>query len=105
MAKVDTLTKTEPKRMTDDPPVRLSALQAKCLSALALDTRPDGERCVGFAPIERKTGLSRKDIKRSVRALARKGFAEFHKGLCTEDGEFAGSGYCITHAGLMAVYP
>ena len=37
---------------------------------------------------------------RYVRALARKGFAEYFRGLCREDGDFAGAGYCITRAGV-----
>ena len=78
----------------------LSEMQAKCLSAQAVQSRPQGEYCVSFAPIQDETELSRTDVKRSVRALARKGLAEFHKGLCTEAGEFAGAGYCITKAGL-----
>jgi hypothetical protein len=81
----------------------MSPMQAICLTALADKTVPNGELCVGFAVIERAIGLARSDVKRSVRALFRKGFAEFHKGLTTEDGEFAGAGYCITPAGYMAL--
>ena len=87
--------------MTTEPAARasMSAMQAQCLAVLAKRSRPNGEHCLPFSPIEHDTGLSRRDVKRSVRALFRKGLAEFHKGLCTEDGEFAGAGYCITHAG------
>lgn len=83
---------------TESP--RLSDMQAKCLHALASGTAPHGEMCWPFRPIEEATGLPRKDVRRSVRALFRKGLAEFHKGLCNEDGYFAGSGYCISLVGL-----
>ena len=72
----------------------------KCLSVLAERTLPNGEMCIPFAPICRDTGYDRRTVKRYVRALARKGLAEYHRGLCTEDeGGFAGAGYCITKAG------
>ncbi len=74
-------------------------LQMKCLSALDGLTQPDGEMCVAFKRVESMTGLDRKTVRRSIRALAQKGLAEFHTGLCTEDGEFAGAGYCISVAG------
>lgn len=86
--------------MSAPPRLPMSAMQTKCLSALACLSRPHGEYCLSFWPIEQATELSRRDVKRSVRALFRKGLAEFHKGLCTEDGEFAGAGYCITPAGM-----
>jgi hypothetical protein len=55
---------------------------------------------MSFQPIEVATGLPRADVRRSVRALFRKGLAEFHRGLSDEDGEFAGAGYCISEEGL-----
>jgi hypothetical protein len=42
-------------------------------------------------------------VRRHVRACARKGWAEFSRGLFTEDGELAGSGYAITFAGRVAL--
>lgn len=83
-------------------PVMIEA-QQKCLAVLAEITTPNGEMCVPFAPIQRHTEYDRKTVRRHVRALARKGFAEYFRGLITEDGDFAGAGYCITKAGL-AVY-
>jgi hypothetical protein len=59
--------------------------------------------CVPFRVVERDTEFPLSDVRRSIRALARKGLAEFHKGLSTEDGEFAGAGYCISNAGLKAI--
>lgn len=72
-----------------------------CLDALARLSRPEGERCVGFSPIEEDTKLPRAVVRRCLRFWARKGYAEFHKGLIREsDGSFAGAGYCVTAFGL-----
>lgn len=61
------------------------------------------EACYPFAPICRATRLNRKRVRLACRALARKGWAEFYRGLCTNDGDFAGSGYCVTAAGREAL--
>jgi hypothetical protein len=82
-----------------DIPQPISPMQIKCLAALASMTRPHGEMCVGFNPVTNATGMVRSDVRRSIRALARKGMAEFHKGLTTEDGDMAGAGYCVTPFG------
>ncbi len=71
----------------------------KCLWALNESSEPGGEMCRPFAPIMDATGLDRRTVRRNIRALARKGLAEYFRGLCTEDGDFAGAGYCITRAG------
>ena len=73
----------------------------KCLAALNELTMPDGKICMPFAPIMAHTELDRKIVRRNIRALARKGLAEYFRGLTTEDGEIAGAGYCITKAGRM----
>lgn len=73
--------------------------QNLCLGALLSLTYPNGEMCIPFQPIERATGLDRRTVRRNVRALARKGLAEFHKGLWNDDGEPRGAGYCITPEG------
>ena len=75
----------------------------RCLDALNEMTAPDGEMCMPFAPLMSATELDRKTVRRHVRALARKGLAEYFRGLCTEDGEMAGAGYCITRAGRALV--
>ena len=55
--------------------------------------------CLTFRGIARSSGLRLKYVRRTVRALARKGFAEYQSGLCNEDGQFFGSGYRATEAG------
>jgi hypothetical protein len=79
-----------------------------CLNALA---ELSGTFCdcdytyAGFQPIMARTGLCRAEVRRSVRALARRGLAEFGKGLWTEDGYPAGSGYRPTAAGRAIAEP
>jgi hypothetical protein len=53
-----------------------------------------------FKMIAAESGLDPKCVRRTVRSLARKGFAEYGRGLWTEDGTPAGSGYRCTDAGL-----
>ena len=60
------------------------------------------EYYVPFKPLQDATGYDRKAVRRSVRALARKGLAEYSRGLWTEDGEPAGAGYCLTDEGIAA---
>ncbi len=75
----------------------------KVLDALDLLTFPHGEMCVGFKPISRETGIQDlREVRRIVRHLARKGMAQFFKALITDEGDFAGAGYCITPAGQKA---
>jgi hypothetical protein len=40
-------------------------------------------------------------IRRTVRALARKGLTGFSNGLCSDDGTFLGAGYGLTRAGRL----
>lgn len=58
---------------------------------------------LNFASISDETGFDRKTVRRACRSLTRKGLAEFGKGLWTEDGEPAGSGYCATKSGHAAL--
>lgn len=69
------------------------------LKVLYEETKPNGEMCVPFKTIAKKTIFDVKQIRRSCRFLKRKGWAEFHTALRTEDGDFVGAGYCISHEG------
>ena len=76
------------------------------LESLALNSGSDWN-CKGFASIAsdiESKKLDRKRIRFCCRALTRKGLAEFHRGLWTEDGEPAGSGYCCTEAGRELIW-
>lgn len=72
----------------------------KCLDALAVLTLPNGEMCVHFRALIMETGYDRSKVRRYVRALARKGLAEYYRGLWSDDGRPAGAGYCITRKGV-----
>jgi len=79
---------------------RLNKGQAKCLYAMMdiLSTQEEGYY-ICFAPVMAQTTMTRREVRRFIRALARKGFAEYGKGLSNEEGEFRGSGYRPTKRG------
>ena len=75
----------------------------KCLRALDEATEPNGLRCCHFIVLQLATKYDRKTVRRYVRALARKGLAEYFRGLWDDDGCPAGAGYCITYEGRAAL--
>lgn len=77
--------------------VLVSEREMKALNALA-----GCDYYLTFSAVSERSGLDPKHVRRSVRALARKGLAKYGKGLWTEDGEPAGSGYRCTAAGRTA---
>ena len=82
----------------------MSPNEAKALAALAEAYSDYEEFCfLSFAGIARRSGLDPKLVRRTVRSLARKGFALYGRGLWTDDGEMAGSGYCCTKEGFSAL--
>jgi DNA-binding MarR family transcriptional regulator len=78
-------------------PMNLNDNEIKVLARLSAANEDFG--CYGFAALIRQTRLNRKVVRRACRSLARKGLAEFHRGLFTEDGLVAGSGYAATYQG------
>ena len=84
--------------------VRLTQDEQAALIALGQETRPSEEyrSFAGIAQALEIYGLDwdRARIRRACRSLARKGLAEYMRGLWTEDGEMAGAGYGITKAGV-----
>lgn len=81
--------------------VRISDRERKVLAALADCGEDFGY--LSFATIARRSGIEPGNARRVTRSLARKGLAEFGKGLWTDDGRPAGSGYCATEAGRALV--
>lgn len=75
----------------------LSDREAICLSAWR-NTYEEYD-VMGFKQIARESGLDISVIRRTVRALARKGHTVFVRGCMTEDGVAAGSGYGLTKLG------
>lgn len=79
----------------------ISEREMKALNALAGVFGADGDY-LNFEGVARRSGLDPKHVRRTVRALARKGLAEYGKGLWNDDGEPAGAGYRCTVAGFEA---
>jgi hypothetical protein len=81
---------------TRDPrDVRLTANEQKAMSAWI------GEDCgwgLYFETVAKRSGLPRHLVRRTVRALARKGMVELER-LFDDDGHTAGSGYGVTPKG------
>lgn len=75
----------------------LSRNQREALSALC--TAGGDYPFMGFKSIAASCSLPPGLVRRTVRALARKGLAEYRRGLWTDEGTPAGSGYCATDAG------
>jgi len=80
--------------------MKITDNEKKTLTALAMETREGGEYCSSFnGLLGYADDLDRRQIRLSCRSLKRKGLAEFYRGLTNEDGEVAGSGYCISDEG------
>jgi hypothetical protein len=63
----------------------------------------DGGGYAHFSYVIERTGFPRPIVRRICRYLARRGLAEYSRGLWSEDGEPAGAGYGITKAGIAAL--
>lgn len=74
----------DPVRMTNDDRIVLDALGL------------DSYYCFSFSAIP----LPRSRARAACRRLAQLGLARFERGLVTDDGELAGSGYGITDRGV-----
>jgi len=82
--------------------MRLPENQGKCLDALleasdCSDWGADGFH--SFRTIAEICNLPVDEVRRKIRALKRRGLAEFSAGLSDLDGHFAGAGYRLTRAG------
>ena len=77
--------------------MKLNDDEQQVMMFLGLESEPG---YYGFAGIiDNCIGLDRKRVRRACRSLARKGLLQFGRGLWTEDGEPAGSGYGATTDG------
>lgn len=81
--------------------VRLSKLEAQALTAWR-DTCPEFN-AISFSAVASRSGLPSHQVRRVVRALARKGMTEYMRATWTDDGEFMGAAYGITDAGRRAL--
>ncbi len=80
--------------------VKLNPIERKVLICLVEGGGYEGFGYFSFNGIEQRTlKLDIKEIRRACRSLARKDLAVYGRGLWTDDGEPAGSGYAATPAG------
>lgn len=56
-----------------------------------------GEFCYNYGHLVSDTKLDRKTLEKEIKQLKDMGLVETHKGLLTEDGEVAGSGFTIPY--------
>ena len=85
--------------------IQLTDNEKKVLTVLADETDTWGERCIGFDWIIGDTNLTRKEVQKACKKLREYKFVHFYRGLMTEDGEVAGSGYCVSSEGEAFIYP
>lgn len=83
--------------MTDE--IKVSERELQALKTLE-EYYSEDFGCLSFKTISEESGLDLKYVRRTVRSLARKGLAEYVRGLFTEEGMAAGSGYCCTTEGV-----
>lgn len=84
--------------------MKISENQRKCLLVMAEIFNHDSD-CYYMRHIAKETGLPQDKVRIYVRALARKGLAEYVRGLFNsyEEWKVAGSGYRATRAGYDLV--
>lgn len=77
--------------------IKLSTLEQQTLLAWE-DVHADFGY-LNFRGVAQRCTTPQHQIRRVVRALARKSMLQFGRGLFTDEGEVAGSGYGLTQAG------
>lgn len=84
--------------------MKINENEKKVLEVLS-EEFSDEAKCFYFRSIVSKTGLELKQVRRACRSLARKGLAEYVRGLFDDEGMAAGSGYCATEDGAALISP
>lgn len=79
---------------------KVSEREHKALEAL-FETYCNSEEgaCIYSRTIASRSGLKENEARNAVRALVRKGLAEYHRGLFDDEGMVAGSGFCLSKEG------
>ncbi len=79
----------------------LAILKRAVLGALCDGRAEQGDECYfSSAYIERATGIGNELVRALLRELVDRGLASYCRGLMTEDGQLAGSGYAATLGGV-----
>lgn len=84
--------------------IKISHRQHKVLVVLVEAHKYD-LNCLYIHYLADKAGLTHREARLAVRALARKGLAELVRGLVDADGFLAGSGYRATNIAYDFLYP
>jgi hypothetical protein len=91
----------EKLRAVLNPAVTIIKQVSKAQKVVLLAYEYPSDWCPTMAQIAENTGLEKVDVRRSIRALARKGLLKWHRGLLSEVAcEVGGSGYQLTAAGF-----
>lgn len=90
------------KESMTTPEPTISENQLKVLQVLGEHFSADAN-CLYIRTIAKEAKLEQRIARIAVRALARKGLAQYVRGLFDDDGMVAGSGYCATREGAMVV--
>lgn len=77
----------------------LSNLEEDILAAMC----SDAEYCINYSILSRQLKVDRKYLEPAIKNLKSFGYLEFWRGLMTEDGEVAGSGWCRSEKGNQYV--
>ena len=88
--------------------IKINERERETLKILSEISESSGGMCCSFDYISGYSTDSTFDIKvvrRACRSLRKKGLAEFYRGLMNEDGQVAGSGYCISTEGEDYINP
>lgn len=80
-----------------------SEREMECLKRMVEFTDGEEGACIRMKGLAEAEALTYSQVRRAVRALARKGYAEFHRGLMDDEGKVAGSGYAVTEKGFELV--
>lgn len=67
--------------------------------AVLIELSSTEEHCVNYAYLDGVEGMHRKELMPIIKHLKELGYIEFWRGLMTEEGEVAGSGWCRSRAG------
>jgi hypothetical protein len=85
--------------------VKLTASQSRERKILAtLATAGEDYGYFNFNSLSRRTGIERRQVRIDVRRLARKGLTQYGKGLWTDEGDLAGSGYAWDIQGACVLF-
>jgi hypothetical protein len=67
------------------------------IHGVLLFLREDPDLCYSFQVIMYETGLTREQVRHACQRLRRMQYTRFVRGLMTDEGQFAGSGYGATN--------